>query len=80
MMSPTMMRQFWAIVETTQSHLLLNLDDSSLIGRLLGELSIGQPLRSDERDACQDYIRDRLPLIRDLAQSRRLGSSPSFSG
>jgi len=49
---------------------LLNLDDSSLIQRLLGKFKAERALNSTEVDLLGDYIRIRLPLIRDLAQGR----------
>jgi len=57
-------------VEDTQSSVLLNLDDSSLIQRLLGQFKAERALNSTEVDLLGDYIRIRLPLIRDLAQGR----------
>ena len=69
-MSPLLLRQLWSTVEDTQSSVLLNLDDSSLIQRLLGQFKAERTLNSTEIDLLGDYIRTRLPLIRDLAQGR----------
>lgn len=69
-MSPLMLRQLWSLVETTQSSVLLTLDDASLVQWLLKQLKTQQPINRDEADAFSSYIHSRLPLIRDLAQSR----------
>jgi len=69
-MSPLMLRQFWSVVETTQTQVLLNLDDTNLVQWLLKQLRSQQSLDRDEADCCSTYIQSRLPLIRDLAQNR----------
>jgi len=70
-MSPVMLRQLWSLVETTQSNLLLNLDDDSLVQWLLRQLTTQRSLDSQEADTFSRYIQSRLPLIRDVAHSRR---------
>ncbi|GAB4367388.1 MAG: hypothetical protein Kow00121_05660 [Elainellaceae cyanobacterium] len=67
-MSPIMMRQFWSLVETTQTNIPLALDDRSLVQWLLRQIRSEQQLDSRETDILRDYIHTRLPLIRDLAQ------------
>lgn len=69
-MTPLMLRQLWALVETTQSNILLSLDDSSLVQWLLRQVRSERSLDHHELDALSTYIRSRLPLIRDLAQGR----------
>jgi len=70
-MSPVMLRQIWSLVETTQTNLLLNLDDASLVQCLLRQLNTERSLDSQETDLFSRYIQSRLPLIRDVARSRR---------
>lgn len=70
-MSPVMLRQIWSLVETTQTNLLLNLDDDSLVQCLLRQLNTERSLNSQEADLFSRYIQSRLPLIRDVARSRR---------
>ncbi|MDX2240952.1 MAG: hypothetical protein NW224_09735 [Leptolyngbyaceae cyanobacterium bins.302] len=70
-MSPLMLRRIWSLVETTQTNLLLNLDDDSLVQCLLRQLSTERSLDSHEADLFCRYIESRLPLIRDVAHSRR---------
>ncbi len=70
-MSPVMLRQIWSLVETTQTNLLLNLDDDSLVQWLLRQITQQRSLDSQETDLFSRYIQSRLPLIRDLARSRR---------
>lgn len=71
-MSPLMLRQIWSLVETTQTQVLLNLDDDSLVQWLLRQLVNQRSLDSHEAYLFSTYIQSRLPLIRDLAQSRRV--------
>jgi len=70
-MSPALLRQIWSLVETTQTNLLLNLDDESLVQCLLRQLNTERSLDSYETDVLSRYIQSRLPLIRDVALSRR---------
>jgi hypothetical protein len=71
-MSPLMLRQIWSLVEVTQTQVLLNLDDDSLVQWLLRQLKNQRSLDSQETVLFYNYIQSRLPLIRDLAQSRRI--------
>jgi hypothetical protein len=68
--NPLLLRQFWSLVEMTQASLLLNLDDPALIQQLTKELETQQSLDSTQRSAVNQYIRTKLPLIRDMARSR----------
>jgi hypothetical protein len=69
-MTPLMLRQLWALVDNTQSNILLNLDDTSLVQWLLRNFGSGRSLDRKETDILSNYIHSRLPLIRDLAQER----------
>jgi hypothetical protein len=71
-MSPIMLRQLWALVEATQSPILLDLDDTSLIQWLLRQLRVERALDTNETYLFRNYIQSRLPLIRDLAHNRRV--------
>jgi hypothetical protein len=71
-MSPLMLRQLWSLVETTQSQILLNLDDTTLVQWLLKQLTTQRSLNGDEAVIFSSYIHSRLPLIRDLARSRTI--------
>ncbi|MGF1459042.1 MAG: hypothetical protein ACFBSG_08445 [Leptolyngbyaceae cyanobacterium] len=68
-MNPHVLRQLWTLVEGSQSHWLLSLDDNSLVHWLIEQVSGEQYLDSAETDNLNCYIRSRLPLIRDIAQS-----------
>jgi hypothetical protein len=65
-----MLRQLWSLVETTQTPILLDLDDTSLIQWLLRHLRQERSLDSNETHLFSNYIQSRLPLIRDLAHNR----------
>ncbi len=69
-MTPLMLRQIWSVVETTQSNVLLNLDDNSLVQWLLRQLTTERPIDRNEADVMSSYIHSKLPLIRDLASDR----------
>ena len=69
-MTPTILRQLWSVVETTQSNTLLLLDDASLVQWLLKQTKTKASLDRDEIDILSNYIHSRLTLIRDLAQER----------
>jgi hypothetical protein len=70
--NPLLLRQFWSLVEMTQASLLLNLDDPTLIQQLTKALETQQSLDSTQRSAVNQYIKTKLPLIRDMAQARHV--------
>ena len=69
-MTPTMLRQLWSLIETTQANLLLKLDDASLVQWLLKQFKQDRALNHEEMHLLSDYINNRVTLIRDLAQQR----------
>lgn len=69
-MTPLMIRQLWALVETTQSNILLNLDDASLVQWLIRRIGTEQMLDRNQSDILSSYIQSRLSLIRDLAEQK----------
>jgi hypothetical protein len=69
-MTPLLLRYFWSAVEETQTNLILNLDDNSLIQSLLRQIHQACSLDRTEADALNEYIQAKLPLIRDLAEGR----------
>ncbi|MGD1903560.1 MAG: hypothetical protein ACFB9N_15105 [Geitlerinemataceae cyanobacterium] len=74
-MKPFLMRQFWQLIEETQTSRLLGMDDKSLASWLTHEL-IEHNVAIDRTDASaiDNYIRQKAPLIRDLAHQRAAGS------
>jgi hypothetical protein len=70
-MSPSLLRQLWLLVESTQSAVLLRLDDASLVQWLNKQIKATIPLNSDEANLLDAYIQSRISLIRDLAQERQ---------
>jgi len=70
-MSPSMLRQFWSLVDGVRATVPLSLDDTSLEQWLLRKLRSEQPLNSPELDILSDYIHNRLPMIREFAQERQ---------
>ena len=69
-MTPTILRQLWSVVETTQANTLLRLDDASLVQWLLKQTKSQASLDQNEVHSLSDYIYSRLNLIRDLAEER----------
>lgn len=69
-MTPTILRQLWSVVETTQAHTILKLDDASLVQWLLKQTKSQASLNQNEIHSLSDYIYSRLNLIRDLAEER----------
>lgn len=74
-MSPTMLRQFWSLVDGIRATVPLSLDDQSLEQWLLRQLRSEQSLshleNHPEADAVSNYIHTRLPMIREFAQERQ---------
>jgi len=70
-MTPFLLRQFWSLVETAHTHVLLSLDDASLIQWLNQQLQSQRSLNRDESNYLNTYIRARLSLIRDIASQRQ---------
>jgi glucokinase len=72
-MTPTLLRQLWSLIETTQASTLVSLDDATLVQWLLKQLKMDSCLNRNEMDVINDYIQSRLSLIRDLAAERLAG-------
>lgn len=64
------MRHVWSVIEETETKTLLNLDDADLLKQLLKQLEHKNLLSGEQISAMSTYISSRVPLIRDLAQSR----------
>lgn len=67
-----MMRYVWSAIEETETNTLLGLNDKDLLNQLLQQLESKKLLSSDQINSMSAYISERVPLIRDLAQSRQL--------
>ncbi len=70
-MTPKVMRQLWSVVETAQAKMLLQLDDASLVQWLVKQTKNQALLDCQETDYLCDYIKTRLPLIREIAHERQ---------
>jgi hypothetical protein len=69
-MNPYLIRQLWSLIEASHSSILLSLDDNSLVRWLMEHISGERSLNANEADNLHHYIRSRLSLIRDVAESR----------
>ncbi|CAD0218171.1 conserved hypothetical protein [Planktothrix agardhii] len=74
-MTPTMLRQLWSLVETTQASTLVDLDDASLVQCLVKQLKKQADINAKEADLLKDYICSRIALIRDMAEARLSGDA-----
>ncbi len=70
-MNTSRLRQIWTIIENTQADLILNFDSIQLSRFLVQEIQQTMPLTTEDRAFLNTYIESRIPLIRDLAQSRQ---------
>jgi hypothetical protein len=73
-----MLRQLWSLIETTQTNLLLKLDDASLVQWILKQFKQKRSLDTQEADIISDYIYSRISLIRVVQSSHRY-LSPAHS-
>jgi hypothetical protein len=63
------LRQFWSVVEQTQSSTILALNDPDLVKLLLRQIESKTTLNNEETSTLSDYIYSKTVLIRDLAQT-----------
>ena len=64
-------RMLWGLVERSNPYNLLKLSDGELIQQLIDEVTRVSLLSSDESENLAQYIRARILLIRDLADSKQ---------
>jgi hypothetical protein len=69
------MRHVWSVIEETETKTILSLSDTDLIGQLLNQLESKKLLSGEQIKEMSSYISLRVPLIRDLAQSRMVCNS-----
>lgn len=70
LVSSSILRLTWAVVEETSTSDLLMLSDTMLVKRLLLHVAKRILLSNEEVCVLYGYLGSRLPLIRDLAESR----------
>jgi hypothetical protein len=70
MITTKLMRQLWAVIESTQVSTLLQFDDAALVQLLLQQLTAKQGLDMQTDNSINTYIESKLPLIRDTAEGR----------
>jgi hypothetical protein len=68
--TPSIMRQFWSVLESAHSKTLLQMDDASLVQWLVRQTKMQTSLDYTETAFLNDYIQSRLALIRDMAYER----------
>ena len=67
-MDSRLLRHLWSTVESIPSQRLSNLDDSGVLQWLVDLLQSDPSFDSRQLPMVSSYIRERMPLIRDLAQ------------
>jgi hypothetical protein len=70
MITAKMIKQIWAVIESTQVTTLLQFDDAALVQLLLQKLKSQQVLDRETDNSLNSYINSKLPLIRDTAEGR----------
>jgi hypothetical protein len=70
-MTPKILRQLWSVVENSQTRILLQMDDASLVQWLVKQTTTQALLDPQEADSLTNYIQSRLNLIRDIAYERQ---------
>ncbi len=72
MITVKMMKQIWAVIESTQVSTLLQFDDAALVQLLLQKLEGKHGFDAQAQADCSlnTYIESKLPLIRDTAEGR----------
>ncbi|BAY92066.1 MULTISPECIES: hypothetical protein [unclassified Tolypothrix] len=70
MITAKMMRQLWAVIESTNVNTLLQFDDVALVQLLLQQLKAKQEIDEQADNSLDNYIKSKLPLIRDTAEGR----------
>ncbi len=70
-MTPKILRQLWSIVENSQTKILLQMDDDSLVQWLAQQTTTQALLEPNETVYLMDYIQSRLTLIRDMAYEKQ---------
>ncbi|MBD2164218.1 hypothetical protein H6G04_07330 [Calothrix membranacea FACHB-236] len=70
MITAKMMRQLWAVIESTNVNTLLQFDDVALVQLLLQQLKAKQEVDEQADNSLDNYIKSKLPLIRDTAEGR----------
>ncbi len=69
-MNISLLRQVWKVIEQTNLYELLSLNDTEMIQRLLRQLETKNRLSQEETLLVKVYLNSKLPLIKDLAESR----------
>ena len=67
---PSILRQLWSAIESTQANQILEFSDKELVEQLITQLQEKKNLTKEDSTTMKSYIRSRIPLIRDLALAR----------
>lgn len=67
-MNPVILRRFWSMVKQNQTNALLELSDRDLMTRLKEQCEQYYYFSTKEINILHNYIKTKIPLIRDLAE------------
>ncbi|MCM1985395.1 hypothetical protein [Lyngbya confervoides] len=70
-LSSAILHSLWEIIEETQTHALIQLEDQELIRGVLHQMQQRRSLSDHERFTVTQYLYQRRILIRELAAARR---------
>lgn len=70
LINPSILRLTWAAIEEIHNRELISLTDTALVKRILQQVTRKILLNGEEVYALDAYISARMPLIRDMAESR----------
>ncbi len=69
-MNTSLLRQTWNLIETTNALELLEIGEAELIQQLVKRLDAQIPLADCDRTSINNYLRSKMGLIKDTAESR----------
>lgn len=64
------LRRMWRFVETSNPYTINKLSDEEIVQNIIRQVESISPLGSEDMNMLTKYIAARIPLIRDLAQSK----------
>lgn len=76
MLSPSLLRDLWKLIEEIPSHSLMKLDDVRLVSWILEQLEHRFCLKAEDRKNIENYLDSHMLLIREMAESRQYHYCP----
>ncbi|MGB3693300.1 MAG: hypothetical protein WA865_16770 [Spirulinaceae cyanobacterium] len=67
-MNTALLRQLWSIVEVAPPSILIKHSDTDLVNWIIQQIQQERYLEPQESESLYAYVRDRIPLIRDVSE------------